>query len=137
MLHGIYPRPNSIGHPLDVMERIWAITGAFGIAEAQFTGYWENAGLAQSDDMRCKASFYSRKQADGTLRVLLIASNPTADCSACVLTLRPQALQMARLASVYDFQTKKYLPPEGVLRLSLGAYHYALYEIVLMPEENE
>lgn len=78
LIHGIYPRPNAIHHPLDVMERIWKITGAYGIANAQFHGYWESNTRATADNDAVKVSYYSRTTASGTTELLLYAANPTA-----------------------------------------------------------
>ncbi len=63
------------GHiALDLLEKVWGSQARFGIGEATFHGYWENADLVDltPKDPRIVASFYER---DG--RIMLIVSNLT------------------------------------------------------------
>ena len=131
MIHGVYPRPNAITHPLDVMEQIWRITGAFGISDAAFHGYWEND--VSLSDSRCKASFYTKKQVDGTVRMLLIASNPTTeDCPDCSIAVHPADFGCRRIASAYDALAHAGLPLEdGCIRRAMPAYTYSIVELVM------
>ncbi len=57
-----------------LMEKIWKAQHAFGIGQANFHGYWENAGLIKVEPVsdRILASFYER---DG--RIMLIVANLT------------------------------------------------------------
>lgn len=131
MIHGVYPRPNAITHPLDVMEKLWSITGTYGISSAQFRGYWENQEAVEVSDSRCKASFYEKKQLDGSVRVLLVVSNPTTESVAeCSAVLKPEAFGCKRVVSAYDAMNGVFLPDAKVQR-QLDAYTYGIYEIVL------
>lgn len=133
MIHGIYPRPNSVWHPLDVMEKVWNITGTFGISKAKFQGYWENEAAVQLSDSNCKASYYVKDQVDGTKRVLLIAANPTPDASECCkITINPQAFGLNDVVSAFNAMEKKFTAVENDgVQLPLKPYDYAMYEIVL------
>lgn len=133
MIHGVYPRPNSVLHPLDVMEKIWSITGTFGISEADFLGYWENQPAVRTSNDACKVSFYSRKQVDGSMRLLLIASNPTTEpCENCSIAVQSEFFGLGRVVSAYDAMEKRRVSTDnGEIRLSLKPYAYAIYEVVI------
>ena len=132
LIHGVYPRPNSILHPLDKMEEIWRITDTYGIGGASFRGYWENKAEVDCSSLNIKASFYIRPQLDGTKRLLLIASNPTGeDEKQTRLTLR-----MGKALSCYDPESGAAIPMDGnTLSLSLAPYHYRIFEIIVEKEE--
>lgn len=101
LIHGVYPRPNAIRHPLDVMERVWKVTDSYGIVGAKFTGYWEDGAVACTDDT-VKVSYYTRTDVDGTVRLLVYAGNPTGKAVSAALDIRPEAFGKTQVASVYD-----------------------------------
>ena len=131
LIHGIYPRPNSIWHPLDVMERIWSIIHTFGVSDAAFHGYWE-AGTAAACSGAVKVSYYVREQVDSSVRLLLMISNPTMDEAAdCQITLLPEVQGRTRVAALYDCMENRALPVEGGLTMTLKPYSYRIIEAVL------
>jgi hypothetical protein len=77
LIHGVYPRPNSIGAPLRIMERIWRIILEFGIKDAKFKGYWENEDQVRVTDVDSKVSYYEKLDVDGKIKRLIYLSNPT------------------------------------------------------------
>jgi hypothetical protein len=102
LLHGVYPRPNSVWHPLDVMERIWNILDAYGVSQAKFCGYWENMASVQVSG-EVKVSYYMRKNVDGRVRLLLYVGNPGAKREMDVtVKLLPEAFGVTRVERVHD-----------------------------------
>ena len=136
LLHGVYPRPNSVLHPLDVMEKIWGIVETFGICEAGFAGYWENAAAIRLSNASVKASYYERKQVDGSVRLLVVVSNPTIEAAeACTLRIESAYFGQERVAQVYDALENRFaLAQVGETAFSLAPYAYKIYEIVLSSE---
>ncbi len=68
----------------ELMLRIWSAQEQFGVGEATFHGYWENADLVtlRPQDPRIVASLYERKG-----RIMLIVSNLTEDAREVTLDL--------------------------------------------------
>lgn len=131
LIHGIYPRPNSIWHPLDVMEKLWRITNMFGISEAKFFGYWEeNPAVLLTG--AAKVSYYVREQVDRSKRLLLIIGNPTKEEATDIhLSIFPQLLGEERLVSLFDCMKMQSLDAEEELHISLKPYDYLILEAVL------
>ena len=42
LVHGVLPRPNVIGEPLELMSPIWKTIDDFGVEGAEFKPYWTN-----------------------------------------------------------------------------------------------
>ena len=72
-LHGILPRPNDIGHPLDLMSRVWKVLDAFPIAQSEWLPYWRN-GARASDD-RVRISYFRYMDLGGTPQLLAFVCN--------------------------------------------------------------
>lgn len=129
LIHGIYPRPNSVHHPLDVMERIWRITDRYGIADAAFRGYWENSAEIAANNEVVKVSYYIREQMDRTLRLLIYAANPGPKPSgSTAIVLNPQAFGGRKAARLYNVLADE--PADGIT-VNLPAYGTAIYEAIL------
>ena len=133
LIHGVFPRPNSIHHPLDVMEELWKVLELYGIADAKFEGYWENIGAWTCSHKPIKPSFYRREQLDGSVKLLVFVSNPTVDvCENAELAIHPAYFGKQAVRSVYDVRAKAYLnAPEGKWHADMPNQTYQIYEIVL------
>ena len=133
LIHGVYPRPNNVYHPLDVMEELWKVLERYGIADAQFEGYWANAGAWTCDYEQIKLSFYRREQLDGSVKLLVFAANPTVDlCEKAEFAMIPAYFGKTSVRSVYDVRAKAYLDaPEGRWKVDMPNQTYQIYEIVL------
>lgn len=129
LIHGVYPRPNSVLHPLDVMERIWRITDRYGIDGAAFYGYWDGGAEMDAGSDAVKVSYYVREQMDGSLRLLIYAANPSQEPSASAsIAFLPEAFGGRRTVYLYDVLGEK---PVEELSVQLPAYGLAIYEAVL------
>ena len=74
LVHGIFPRPNDIGFPLEFISKIWKITDAFPMEKSKFIPYWENTEIV-CDNENVKCSYYEYKDVLGKKHLLLMASN--------------------------------------------------------------
>ena len=59
MLHGILPRPNDIGYPLEFMSGVWKIIDKFDLDGAQFVPYHNNPYFV-SDNENIKISAFKK-----------------------------------------------------------------------------
>ena len=80
--HGVWPRPNSIYRPLEVMSGIWRILDDFDAANSTFLPYWEHGTGAVSENTKVLVSAYAK----GNKRLYLV-SNPTGTVQKTVLSL--------------------------------------------------
>ncbi len=110
--HGIYPRPNSVWHPLDVMERIWNILDDYGIADADFRGYWEQEDITTSAPA-AKVSFYEKNR-----QKLIYLSNPTDENLSDVELILPENTVLR------DAETKELVQARA---FDLGAYDLRIF----------
>ncbi|MBQ7841503.1 MAG: hypothetical protein IJ390_13615 [Lachnospiraceae bacterium] len=76
ILHGILPRPNDIGHPLELMSRVWKIFDTFPIAQSQWKPYWNNGASADHD--KVKISYYRYMMLSGEPQILAFVVNISA-----------------------------------------------------------
>lgn len=76
LLHGILPRPNDIGHPLDLMEKVWRIFDAYPIDKAEWMPYWKNRTAVSHE--KVKISYYRYKTLGGEDQLLAFAVNISA-----------------------------------------------------------
>ena len=76
ILHGILPRPNDIGHPLQMMSQVWKIFDAFPIEKSRWCPYWSN-GVTTSHE-KVKVSYYSFTTLRGEKQLLAFVSNISA-----------------------------------------------------------
>lgn len=73
ILHGILPRPNDIGHPLEMMSKVWKIFDAFPVEKSQWCPYWNNG--AETSHEKVKVSYYSYTTLRGEKQLLAFVSN--------------------------------------------------------------
>lgn len=76
ILHGILPRPNDLGHPLELMSRVWSILGRFPIDKSEWLPYWKNDVRCSQD--KVKVSYYRYTALDGRISLLAFAVNISA-----------------------------------------------------------
>jgi hypothetical protein len=77
LLHGILPRPNDIGRPLELMSRVWKMLDAFPVAQSQWMPYWNNP--ANTNRGKVKVSYYRHLTADGKARLLAFVVNTSCE----------------------------------------------------------
>ncbi len=74
IIHGILPRPNSIGEPLEFMSNVWRVFNAFPIRKSEWVPYWGNDEITTGDgDIKC--SFYRYRDEFGSIKRLIFAAN--------------------------------------------------------------
>lgn len=76
VLHGILPRPNDIGKPLELMSRVWKIFGAFPIEQSEWMPYWSNQ--AHTSHEKVKISYYRYTDLAGASHLLAFVVNISA-----------------------------------------------------------
>ncbi len=133
LIHGVYPRPNAVGHPLDVMEKIWEITAKYGIADAAFTGYWKEPAM-KADRENVYVSCYEREQMDGSRRLLVFAGNPSPQAVGETKLCPAGTCEGWRILSAYDALRGKTVEK---LSTVFPAYGVAIYEVILERSESD
>lgn len=73
ILHGILPRPNDIGHPLELMSKVWKVFDAFPIEISEFMPYWKNNVKASCD--KVKTTYYRYTDLGGNSQLLAFVVN--------------------------------------------------------------
>ena len=73
LIHGILPRPNDIGHPLELMSGVWKIFDGFPIDKSTWHPYWEND--ASTDNEKVKVSYYRYQTLTGSPMLLAFVAN--------------------------------------------------------------
>ena len=73
LLHGILPRPNHIGHPLEVMSKVWDIIEKFPVEKSEWLPYWKNN--AKTSNPKIKVSYYKYTDVSGDASLLVFISN--------------------------------------------------------------
>ena len=76
ILHGILPRPNDIGYPLDLMSGVWKVFSSFPIEKSEWMPYWSNS--AKSSHEKVKISYYRYTDLTGTPQLLVFIVNISA-----------------------------------------------------------
>ena len=76
LLHGILPRPNDIGHPLELMSRVWKVIGGFPVDKSEWLPYWKND--VKVDNEKVKVSYYRYTDLSGTVQLLAFVVNISA-----------------------------------------------------------
>lgn len=115
ILHGILPRPNDIGHPLDLMSCVWRIFDAFPIAQSEWMPYWENK--TESSHEKVKVSYYRYTTLSGKQQLLAFAVNISAT-----------PVESVTLSFAEDVTRVRDMEKEADLgfTFSLGAYGYRI-----------
>lgn len=87
LIHGVLPRPNDIGEPLEKMSKLWKIIDSFPIGESEWCPYFkEGSHPFKADNSAVKISAY-KYTADGRHKWLIfIANSETAGIEACVVS---------------------------------------------------
>ncbi len=105
----------------DLLAKVWTAQAQFGIGEATFHGYWENAGLVQvsPEDPRVVVSIYEREG-----RIMLIVSNLTEEDRTVTITLAPRLRPAGALS---DVLSGAEVPVEdGVITVETGAKSFRM-----------
>lgn len=76
LLHGILPRPNDLGHPLELMSKVWKIIGDFPVEKAEWLPYWKNSVTATHEKVR--VSYYRYTDLSGSVQLLAFIVNISA-----------------------------------------------------------
>ncbi len=74
MVHGIFPRPNDIGEPLELMSKVWEITNVFPVDKSAWLPYWKNDDNFFNTD-KIKVSEFRYIDVCAERQSLIIASN--------------------------------------------------------------
>ncbi|MDW7655882.1 MAG: DUF6067 family protein [Bacillota bacterium] len=133
LIHGVYPRPNSVGHPLDVMEKIWKMIHTYGIEDADWYPYWENNTYVDTSDSNIKVSFYSKMDPDGCVRLLVYITNPTNQAADNVrIRFAPEAFGRPSIQSAYDLWRKTNMQVvDDSLVINLGRFEISVLYVLL------
>ena len=75
LVHGMLPRPNDIGEPLEIMAPIWKAIDRFPMETAVWRPYWSNG--VHTGHERVLVSYYERTRSDGRRQYLVFVGNPT------------------------------------------------------------
>ena len=79
LIHGVLPRPNDIGEPLEKMSRLWKIIDGFPIAESEWCPYHkENSHPFRSENEAVKISAYKHAENGKTQWLVFIANSQSA-----------------------------------------------------------
>ncbi len=76
LLHGILPRPNDLGHPLELMSGVWKIFGSFPIDRSEWLPYWKNDVKTSHEKVR--VSYYRFTDLSGDPQLLAFVVNISA-----------------------------------------------------------
>lgn len=130
VVHGIYPRPNDVASPLDIMAPIWKAIRDFGVSEAEWHPYWETAApIATADRSAIVISYYRRQSGNGKTDILLLVSNPHKEAAGRI-TLRLEPQLAAMVSQVVDALTGECLPVKaGALALEFGEFQLRMLRI--------
>ncbi|MDW7657245.1 MAG: DUF6259 domain-containing protein [Bacillota bacterium] len=133
LIHGVYPRPNSVDHPLDVMEKIWKIIHSYGIWDTAWHPYWENAAYIVSSDPNAKVSFYKKDNPDASVRLLVYIANPTNKIIDSVqIQFFPEAFKRVFIKAAYDMQQKTDMPIEdNSIVINLGDFDIKILYVTI------
>lgn len=73
LIHGILPRPNDIGYPLELMSGVWRAFDSFPIDKSRWLPYWENS--ASTDNPNVKVSYYRYRSLSGSCMLFAFVVN--------------------------------------------------------------
>ena len=112
--YGIYPRPNSVYGPLDVMIPLWKALDTFDPATCQWHPFWQEGTGAYCNNETIKISSYS----NDALRILIVANPSTEKLDNVSITLTDCQFNQMIYSSdsdsnitVYDGKIEADLPP--------------------------
>ncbi|HHX36926.1 MAG TPA: hypothetical protein GX717_02980 [Clostridiaceae bacterium] len=75
LIHGILPRPNDIGEPLEIMSEIWKVIDKFPISNSTWHPYWDNKNEVKASTDEIRISYYKHIPPSGASEFLVFASN--------------------------------------------------------------
>ncbi|MDD5603828.1 MAG: DUF6067 family protein [Eubacteriales bacterium] len=111
-VHGIYPRPNDVNHPLDVMSQVWRVLHEFDVAHSEWLPYWEGGGLpVTAGDSNVLISAYIKGN-----DILAVIANPN-DKAAENIRLSAEGA-----VSVSDALTGEQISSDEMFTLSLPRF---------------
>ncbi len=119
--HGILPKPNDIGKPLETMSQIWNIFDSFGVSTAQFVPYWENGTVCDNPDIKC--SYYIKNSVVGRPKVLLMCCNPTPNQNSANISLCDTNLAPYR---IFDAENGESVNHSESLQIDLDGFGYKI-----------
>ena len=80
LIHGVLPRPNDIGEPLEKMSKLWEIVDSFPIADSVWCPYFdEGSHPFKASDNAVKISAYKHTKNGKTKWLIFIANSETAE----------------------------------------------------------
>lgn len=87
LIHGVLPRPNDIGEPLEKMSKLWKIIDSFDIGESEWCPYFrEGSHPFKADNNAVKISAYKYTADDRHKWLIFIANSEAAEIEACVVS---------------------------------------------------
>ncbi len=119
--HGILPKPNDIGKPLETMSQIWDIFDNFGVSRAEFIPYWENKTVTDNDSFKC--SYYIKNSVVGKPKILLMCCNPTPEENSAEIRLSDINLDDY---NIFDAETGEKMDSSNAINVSLSQFGYKI-----------
>lgn len=87
LIHGVLPRPNDIGEPLEKMSKLWKIIDSFPIGESEWCPYFkEGSHPFKADNGAVKISAYKYTAGGRHKWLIFIANSEAAEIEACVVS---------------------------------------------------
>lgn len=96
-IHGVFPRPNDITDPLDLMADIWKIIEGFPVEKAEWLPYWNNQVTVS--DKRVKVSYYRYAALNGATQCLAFCANTGASKISASISLPEECSQVFDLTA--------------------------------------
>ena len=123
LVHGVLPRPNDIGEPLEKMAEIWKIIDRFPVDQAEWIPYFKGTPFT-ADHPAVRISGYCCRQGKAPKWLLFVANATTSPVSECRVSGFPAG------ATVRNAYTGAELPVEnGAVSLSMERFGHAIWEI--------
>lgn len=87
LIHGVLPRPNDIGEPLEKMSRLWKIIDDFPVADSVWCPYFkEGSHPFKAEDNAVKVSAYKHTENGKTKWLMFVANSETAVLTSSKIT---------------------------------------------------
>ena len=115
LLHGMLPRPNDIGHPLEMMSKVWKIFEGFPIEKADWCPYWNNGATTSHE--KVMVSYYRYTTLRGDVQLLAFVSNISGTKAENVEIRLPE-----KVSSALDMTSME----EVGLRFDLNGFDYKI-----------
>ena len=118
LIHGILPRPNDIGLPLELMSHVWRILDRFPLRQSEWCPYWSNG--ARVTDEKVKISYYRYRSETGAVTLLVFLANTACRRAERVALTLPEAC--GRLTDLTG-----EVPAPAPQVLDMEPYSYRIY----------